>query len=286
MSKRWSDIEDLFQDQLKSLYPKEEIYTLFLMAIEEIAAIHRASYSIRKTEYISETEEKKTAFILQELASAKPIQHILGKAYFYGNHFQVNEHTLIPRPETEELVHLILQDYKTQPPQKIIDIGTGTGCIPISLYKNLKSETWAIEISEQAIQIAKQNAQNLKANINFILADILEWEFIFSEKQNFDVIVSNPPYITPQEKADMHLNVLNFEPHTALFVEDTAPLIFYDYIADFAKYHLAKNGTLYFEINQYLSHETTDLLRKKGFNRVEIIKDINDVDRIIRATGI
>lgn len=283
MSITWKDLESQYQDRLASLYPPEEIKALFLLVLSELAGIKPSQYLLIKNDdaqaYKDQLED-----ILTALSTGRPIQHVLGMADFYGHKFVVNEHTLIPRPETEELVHLILQDYKQHVAPKIIDIGTGSGCIPITLNKLLAdSEVWAVDISAPAIAVAKKNNQQLQTAVNFITADILEWEFLFSKKQNFDVIVSNPPYITQVEMQQMHANVLNHEPHTALFVEDAAPLLFYHYISDFALHHLSQDGTLYFEINQYLGNETADLIRKKGFKTVDILKDINGADRMIRA---
>lgn len=283
MAMTWKDYEKTYHENLRALYPEEEIQAIYYLILSDIAQMSSAKYILKKNEsattYMLQLDD-----ILQSLQAGRPIQHILGKADFYGSKFEVNAHTLIPRPETEELVHLIIQDFKQHTNAKIIDIGTGTGCIPITLYKKLpSSEVWAVDISPEAIAVAKRNNAIQQTAVHFITADILEWEFIFSEKQDFDIIVSNPPYITPAEQQDMHPNVLNHEPHTALFVEESAPLIFYDYISDFALHHLKASGKLYFEINQYLSQETADLIRKKGFRKVEIIKDINGVDRMIRA---
>lgn len=286
MATTWKDIELRYQQHLATLYPADEIKAIFLLIVEEIARIKPSKYILEKGNS-AEVYEEKLNVILEELYSGKPVQHILGKADFYGEVFGVNKHTLIPRPETEELVHLILQDYKNKSAVKVIDIGTGTGCIPVTLQKHLtESHVWAVDISAEAIEVAKRNAVKLHQPVQFILADILEWEFMFSEPQGFDIVVSNPPYITPKEMQEMHANVLNHEPHTALFVEESAPLLFYDYITDFALYHLKPDGSLYFEINQYLSLETADLIRKKGFGDVEIFKDINGVDRMIRARRI
>lgn len=284
MQNTWIQIERTYKDVLSSIYDQDEIQAIYNMVLQDIFEIKPAEYILIKEHEIQADKLDKISTILSELQQGRPVQHIIGKAYFYGHDFHVNEHTLIPRPETEELVHKIIADHKNKADLKIIDIGTGTGCIPISLGKKLVGSTlWAVDISNEALQVAKTNSQQLNQDVHFISADILEWEYIFSEKQHFDIIVSNPPYITPEEKQDMHINVLSFEPHTALFVEQTAPLIFYDYIADFAKFHLKDNGALYFEINQYLSQQTKDLLVKKGFNHVEIIKDINGADRIIKA---
>ena len=283
MDTMWKDFEVLFQQQLNSLYSPEEIKAIFLIIIEDLAGLRAVQYTLEKSNSAG-PHQVQLYSILQELQTGKPIQHILGKADFYGNKFEVNAHTLIPRPETEELVHHIIQNYKNSSNLKIIDIGTGTGCIPITLSQHLsESEIWAIDISAEAIEVAKRNNSSMQQNIQFILADILEWEYIFDRPIGFDIIVSNPPYITSVEMEQMHPNVLNYEPHTALFVEDSAPLLFYDYITDFALYHLKTEGTLYFEINQYLGQQTAELIQKKGFDKVTLLKDINGAYRIIKA---
>jgi len=284
MSQTWEQLESIFQNKLSSLYPEEEIKQLFLIALEDLAQIKSNQYVLIKSEELSLQQQDQFNYVVNELALGRPIQHITGKAFFYKNFFQVSEHTLIPRPETEELVHMIIQDHKASENLNIIDIGTGTGCIPISISQELPNNNyWAVDISKDALNIAKANADNLQQEIQFINADILEWECIFPNDIKFDVVISNPPYITPKEKAEMHQNVLAFEPHLALFIEEEAPLLFYDHISAFAMAHLNKGGTLYFEINQYLSEETASLLRKRGFQHVEIIKDINTADRMIRA---
>lgn len=284
MSQTWEQLESIFQNKLSSLYPEEEIKQLFLIALEDLAQIKSNQYVLIKSEELSLQQQDQFNYVVNELALGRPIQHITGKAFFYKNFFQVSEHTLIPRPETEELVHMIIQDHKASENLNIIDIGTGTGCIPISISQELpKNNYWAVDISKDALNIAKANADKLKQEIQFINADILEWECIFPNDIKFDVVISNPPYITPKEKAEMHQNVLAFEPHLALFIEEEAPLLFYDHISAFAMAHLNKGGTLYFEINQYLSEETASLLQKRGFQHVEIIKDINTADRMIRA---
>lgn len=284
MTKTWTHIASEFQDDLATIYPKEEIHQLFLIVFEHITGDKSmVAYHAAQKDLVSSATAEKAQDILQQLKSQKPIQHILGEAYFYGHMLEVSEHTLIPRSETEELVHLILKENNTKSDLRIIDIGTGTGCIPIALAKRLKGDYTAVELSSEAIQVAKRNAKKYQSNIKFIQADILEWELFFPSEEQYDIIVSNPPYITPKEKLEMHANVLHFEPHLALFVEEEAPLLFYDYIADFALVHLSTNGILYFEINQYLSQQTSDLLKKKGFQEVEIIQDINAADRIIRA---
>lgn len=283
MAITWTQVASAFQKDLAALYPKEEIQQLFLMLFEEYSGARALQYNMMQQDLLSAEVAHSMEDLLRQLQASKPIQQLLGKAHFYGQEFEVSTDTLIPRPETEELVHLILQDNKGKTGLRIIDIGTGTGCIPISLALHLPADYVAVELSNATIQVAKKNAIRHKVAIQFVEADILEWDLLFSSTTQFDVIVSNPPYITPKEKEAMHKNVLLYEPHLALFVEEEAPLLFYDYIADFALAHLSDSGTLYFEINQYLSLETADLLTKKGFHDVQIIKDMNGADRIIRA---
>lgn len=277
-------IERNYQDLLSSLYPKGEIRQLFLMALGKTASISPLNYSSRRDEEASDGVEERMSEILARLRRGEPIQYILGEAHFYGSTLQVSNAVLIPRPETEELVHRILQDHRSSDRLTVMDIGTGSGCIAISLAKGLfESQVWAMDVSPSALDVALKNAKACGQTINFVLGDILEWDVIFQSAQQFDIIVSNPPYITPKEKENMHRNVLHHEPHLALFVEEEAPLLFYDYIADFALSHLTPEGVLYFEINQYLGTETADMLRKKGFSNVQIIQDMQGADRIAVA---
>ena len=284
MSKTWEQIESDFQSKLAAIYPQEEIQQLFHITLEDLVHINKHQYIDFRDKELTADQLIQFQDILVQLASGRPIQHITGQAFFYKSFFRVSEHTLIPRPETEELVHMIIQDLKNKKNKHIIDIGTGSGCIPISIASQLPQHNyWALDISNEALKIAQYNAVKHKIAIQFINADILEWEYLFQEDILFDVIVSNPPYITPKEKKEMHSNVLNFEPHLALFIEEDAPLLFYDYISSFAQKHLRKGGFLYFEINQYLGSETVTLLQKKGFANVQLFKDINGADRMIRA---
>ncbi|MDF2477937.1 MAG: protein-(glutamine-N5) methyltransferase, release factor-specific [Sphingobacterium sp.] len=277
------DFELSFQHELKAVYDSNEIKSIFLLVVEELFGIKRITYQLKKSNLVSEIDTVRLQEILRDLKKNRPIQYILNKADFYGEFFEVNESVLIPRPETEELVDLIIKTHANPPNLKVIDIGTGSGCIPIILSKHLnQARVTTVDISKEAINTAKKNAQRLGQLIHFINADILEWEYVFSDQQ-YDIIVSNPPYITPYEKQHMRQNVLAYEPELALFIEDSAPLIFYDVISSFALKHLVPNGDLYFEINQYLGPETKDLIEKKGFQHVELIKDINGANRIIRA---
>ena len=277
------DFELLFQHELQELYDEDEIKAIFLVVVAEKFGLNRINYQLRKTDIVNEKDKAEVLSILQDLKKHRPIQYILNKTDFYGEVFQVNESVLIPRQETEELVDLIIKNHKSSQNLKIIDIGTGSGCIPITLSKHLNNAlVTTIDISKEAIKTAQENAKNLKTQVQFINADIFEWEYIFSD-QHYNIIVSNPPYITPGEKQHMNQNVLAYEPELALFIEESAPLIFYDVISSFALKHLAPNGDLYFEINQYLGAEMKELMVKKGFEQVKLIKDINGADRIIHA---
>jgi release factor glutamine methyltransferase len=235
---------------------------------------------------------------LKRLKNEEPIQYIIGATEFYGFPFLVDKSTLIPRPETEELVEwILLETAKLQSDQvlkslQILDIGTGSGCIPISLAKNLPAATIsAIDISADALKIAIKNATLNKVKVDFIEGNVLDL-YAFNEilKQKpynqvkFDIIVSNPPYVRELEKIEIQNNVLLNEPHLALFVSDENPLLFYDKIADIAKQHLSKNGLLFFEINQYLGEETIKILAEKGFKNIKLRKDLFGNDRMIKAT--
>ncbi|MEJ5144029.1 peptide chain release factor N(5)-glutamine methyltransferase [Sphingobacterium sp. MYb388] len=275
--------DSLFQKDLAKFYDAEEIKNIFYIVIEDVLGLSKMQYSLNKELPLSEEQSSRISNILKDLLKQKPIQHILKKADFFGEVFEVNPFVLIPRSETEELVDLIIRNHRDQLPLRIIDIGTGSGCIPISLKKHLpEAHISALDISKEAIATAKRNALRLDAPINFVNADILEWEYIF-QSQQYDIIVSNPPYITPKEKEEMHPNVLEFEPHLALFVEETAPLLFYETIASFALKHLTAEGDLYFEINQYYGDETVDMLRKKGFKTVILHHDMQQNPRMIHA---
>lgn len=231
--------------------------------------------------------------IIERLNNNEPIQYILGETEFYGRRFLVNDSVLIPRPETEELVKYIVDKQKSQFPVtnkqlQILDIGTGSGCIAISLAKELTNfKVTAYDISEKALETAKTNAELNKADVTFEKVDILNSEFLIlnsqAERRPFSIIVSNPPYVTKQEIDRMQKNVLDFEPHLALFVEDSEPLIFYEAIANFAFNNLTDNGLVAVEINEALGEETADIFRKKGFSEVEIIKDIHQKDRFVSA---
>jgi release factor glutamine methyltransferase len=285
-----------FKESLSAIYQEDECQALFLVTLQHLLNFSRANYLLKKEFEITDEQVTKFLAILKELQTGKPIQYILGQAHFYGLTFKVDESVLIPRPETEELVEWIisvcssqfsvdnslLQTPNSQLPT-ILDIGTGSGCIAIALKKNLPNKkVYALDIAEDALEIAKQNAILNSVEVEFIKDDILNTQ-ISNLKSQISVIVSNPPYIKEDEKPAMHQNVLANEPHRALFVSNENPLIFYEAIAEFALKNLASNGLLFFEINEYLGEQTVSLLNNKGFKDIELRKDMHGKDRMIKA---
>lgn len=282
------ELKKRFIKELEQLYPNEEIRTFFNWICQQQLGLKPFQVSIKGEQTLEEEQLLFFENALAELKLEKPIQYILGKGYFYSLEFKVNQHTLIPRPETEELVSMIIDDYKDYlDPLKILDIGTGTGCIPISLAKHLtQAELYAIDISKDALEVAQENAIQNQVVVKFGEIDILKASLLsnlFTKVDQFNVIVSNPPYVRNLEKAAMKNNVLKYEPERALYVCDDNPLLFYNKITQLAKDHLMENGRLYFEINQYLGDQTKELVYEAGFKEVTVKKDSFGNDRLLRA---
>lgn len=270
-----------FIEKLTPLYDNMEAESFFAIALEELKGWKRTDLALNPDAEMNSENIEKWNGVLAQLAEQKPIQYIFGKAHFYGLEFEVDQNTLIPRPETEELVEWIIAENQFKGQINMLDIGTGSGCIAVSLAKNLTdSSVSAIDVSEGALAIAKRNAQHNGVEVNFLLQDILVAEAL---PQTYDVIVSNPPYVRHLEKEEIKENVLQYEPHLALFVEDNDPLLFYRKIALLAKGSLSPNGRLYFEINQYLGSETIQMLEDYGFANVVLKKDIYGNDRMVGA---
>lgn len=276
------DFRTFFNNELSELYPKKEVDAFFFRSVEAILDLQIMDVFMKENTNIEKENLSILQIIIGRLKLEEPIQYILGTTEFYGYTFNVNPGVLIPRSETEELIGWIKETYTSNPEKlSILDIGTGSGCIAITLKKEISNaEVSAMDISEKAIKTATKNASSNNVSVNFIEHDILSKASI---ECNFDVIVSNPPYVRNLEKEEIKNNVLNNEPHLALFVEDDNPLIFYKRIADFAKEHLKKDGTLFFEINQYLGEETKQMLLDKGFKDVVLKKDLFGNDRMIKA---
>lgn len=280
-----------FFSELQTIQEATEIESFFFILTEYIHNLKRIDISLNPDFEVSETDLEKWNTIISELKTEKPIQYITGEAWFYGYRFEVNENTLIPRPETEELVAWIIESQKSKTENltiqqsnhlSILDIGTGSGCIPISLKKEIpNARVSAIDVSEKALEMASQNAVANEVEVHFILQNILEIDDLKQFSTPFDIIVSNPPYVRNLEKQEIKKNVLDYEPHLALFVEDTDALLFYRKIAQLALTSLAPNGKLFFEINQYLGQETLQLLENLGFSNIELRKDFVGNDRMI-----
>ncbi|SNR35236.1 peptide chain release factor N(5)-glutamine methyltransferase [Flavobacterium sp. ov086] len=271
-----------FIKELSPFYDAYEAESFFYLILEDKHQLRQIDLALNHELSFSEDDFVVWDSFLAQLKQEVPIQYLLGKTNFYGLDFEVNENVLIPRPETEELVEWIIKENTINDQSKkikILDIGTGSGCIAISLAKNLpNAEVYGFDVSKKAIETAKKNAINNKVDVTFMIQDILELEQL---KYNFDIIVSNPPYVRNLEKEEIKKNVLEYEPHLALFVDDNDALIFYRKIAELAKNNFVENGQLYFEINQYLGKETIDLLENMDFKNIELRKDIYDNDRMI-----
>jgi len=295
MSTKIKDYRTHFIQALSAIYDIGEAESFFYLILEEKQKLKRIDLALNPDLAFSNDEIQFWNSILEQLKKEIPVQYLLGKTSFYGLEFEVNSTVLIPRPETEELVEWIIQNQKSSFDSaqddsgkiKILDIGTGSGCIAISLAKNLaNAQIFAIDVSEKALATAQKNAEINEVNVTFISKNILEvvtLSAVEGLEQQFDVIVSNPPYVRELEKQEIKKNVLDNEPHLALFVDDNDALIFYRKIAKLAQKNLSPNGQLFFEINQYLGKEMIDLLEKMGFKNVELRKDIYGNDRMIRG---
>ncbi len=257
-----------------SFYSKEEAENLVFWLLEHHLGVKRSDL------HVATSPNLPSALLsdFQRLLTGEPIQYILGEAPFYGRTFAVTRDTLIPRNETEELVHLIIKE-NPKPGLRVLDLGTGTGCIPISLALELSSpEVYALDVSAAALEVALRNAATLGASVRFIEGSLLEKPL---ELPKMDLIVSNPPYVPLQDKAEMHTNVVDFEPHLALFVPDEDPLVFYRAIGIWGQLLLKSGGKLYLEIYENLVEELVQLLQSLGYNQVQVHQDLNGKNRMI-----
>lgn len=277
-------VKEARQDIINStgkIYDESEAANIADLLLENISGLSKTDFILQKDFLLSENQEIQLTGAKLRLLNHEPIQYIINEAWFYGLQFYVDKNVLIPRPETEELIESIISNIKFPIDSlKILDIGTGSGCIPIALKRKLrKAEVWSCDISEKALAVAKRNANALAAEINFRHLDFLN-EKETANLPSFDIIVSNPPYVPERDKTTMHSNVLNYEPHTALFVPDNDALVFYKFIAAFAKKHLNKNGSIFLEIHEAYGNAVKNLFLNEGFPSVEIKKDMQEKDRI------
>jgi release factor glutamine methyltransferase len=273
------DLKTEYQKLYEALkvYEKEEAKEIAFLLLNHILGISKTNLVTSKS--IKEAELKDLDAYIKRLNDWEPLQYIINKAWFCEHEFFVDKNVLIPRPETEELVNLAI----AIKPKTVLDLGTGSGCIPVSLALALKNaEVFAIDISEDALKVAQKNAVDLHANVQFGKANLLDYENPFGTKE-FDLIISNPPYVKENEKSGIRQNVLNFEPHLALFVENNDPLIFYEKIAKIGLKHLSQNGCILVEINASLGPETCEVFLNAGFSKVEMIEDFFEKNRMIRV---
>ncbi|MDY0216080.1 MAG: peptide chain release factor N(5)-glutamine methyltransferase [Bacteroidales bacterium] len=283
LSNLLSDVEIFIKKQLSPQFTSAEIDHFCQYLFEEFSQITKIERLLKREIYIPESEIIKYGNAVVKLKAETPIQYIVGKTNFFGLDFLVNKSVLIPRPETEELVEWIIDSAKSIDKPSILDIGTGSGCIAICLGKKMsESQVTAVDISKEAIEVARKNAKIHQVNIDFQIADALKTESLPIQK--FNIIVSNPPYVRESEKKQMKENVLAYEPHLALFVDDNDPLIFYREIAKYAFNHLEENGQLFFEINEAFAEECKDLMTQIGFTEILIKNDLRGKNRMLKCS--
>ena len=270
----------LIQVKLDRKFDKNEVEEFFFRLIDHYCQVDRLKYILNSKLELNKIEEVNLVRSIKFLEKESPIQYITGQTQFMGMNFTVNKNVLIPRPETEELVRWIVQDLHSN--KRVLDIGTGSGCIATSLSKLMDNcIVFGWDISSDALDIASKNSKNNSVNVKYDLVDIT-YEKQCSEK--FDIIVSNPPYVTQDDKLLMSKNVISYEPHIALFVKENDPLFFYKKILNFSKKNLISNGTIYFEINENFSKQVNKLLKKEGFHDIIVRKDFRGKYRMIKAT--
>ena len=278
----FAELKAHIHNSLQSLYPKSEINSFYFILLEHYGNYTTAEVLANVSTQLTDNITKAIQQAITELQTAKPIQYILGETEFFSNRFFADENVLIPRPETEELVDWVLQTYPDKTyPLHILDVGTGSGCIAISLAKALpEAQVTAIDVSPKAIAVAQRNAEHNGIKVQFLQRDILQTETL---PEKYDIIISNPPYVRELEKNEMHSNVLNYEPHLALFVPNDRPLLFYEQIATLAQQYLKPKGRLFFEINQYLAAEMQVMLAQKNFTEITLRQDLSANDRMLCA---
>lgn len=279
-SKTIQDLSRYIKNELSDIYPEREINSLTEIVLKHVVNLKKSDLLLNRDQIINEQHVKEIEDITKQLKNYKPVQQVLGETEFYNLALRVYPYTLIPRQETEELVDWIVKEAPSGE-QEILDIGTGSGCIAIALARNLRyAKVSALDYRQEIIDVARENAALNGVAIRFILADILQEGLPLGK---YDLIVSNPPYVRETEKKSMHHNILDHEPSDALFVNDEDPLIFYRRMIMLAPDHLRKNGKIYFEINEHMGQEMVRLLEENGFHHIQMKKDLNNKDRMIKA---
>ena len=272
---------EYIKQQLQGQYPDAEIRSFINLLLQKVTGFNRTQLIVNKNTIFSEEQTVLVQAFVEKLKKFVPLQYVLGETEFYGLQFQLTPDVLIPRPETEELIEWIANLENQHSHISILDLGTGSGCIAISL-KNIfeNASVFATDISDNALRVAKLNGHNLNLKVHFYQSDILKMQ---PEKNRWDVIVSNPPYIPVVEMKEMLANVVDYEPHTALFVPNEKPLLFYDAIAEYALNSLKPSGKLFFEIHRDFGTQCVEMLLSKGFSKVELKKDLSGNNRMIKA---
>ncbi|NLA25308.1 MAG: peptide chain release factor N(5)-glutamine methyltransferase [Bacteroidales bacterium] len=279
----WRELYNIYTQKLSQIYDEKEANSQALIALCHVGNFNKVNWLLEQNNIVSSQEKENALNILKRLQTQEPIQYILGETDFYGLKLKLNNSVLIPRPETEFLTDIIIKENKNQENLKIIDIGTGSGCIAISIAKFINnSRVYALDISDSALKIAEQNAKLNNCDVQFSKFDVFK-DDLNKISKNTDIIVSNPPYVFESDKKLMQNNVLNFEPHSALFVPSNNPLMFYKVIAQKASLNLKNNGKLYFEIHEKTGNAIVSLLEDYGFNNINLIEDFNKKHRFVSA---
>jgi release factor glutamine methyltransferase len=295
-----SEAEQLMKEQLRGIYDETEAAKISDLAMESISSYGKTERISKKSEELTEEQKQKYSRYLHRLKEHEPIQYVSSKTWFYGMELYVNKNVLIPRPETEELVDWVIKDLKAaskdvferRPMEadettvlKILDVGTGSGCIALALKKSMpKAEVWGCDISDEALTVARRNGSSLNIRVDFQAMNFLD-EAQQKQLPTVDIIVSNPPYVPMKDKDQMDANVLNHEPHTALFVPNDDALVFYKALAQFAKKRLYANGSMYMEIHEDLGKEVVQLFEKEGYSNIQVRKDMQGKDRMVRIAN-
>lgn len=271
------------RESIKAAYPEPEAGAIAQLVLEHVLQRSRVQLSLTQQQEVSLEQERQIQQAVERLQKQEPVQYVLGVAHFYGLDLQVDERVLIPRPETEELVDLVVLEHRGQQNLQVLDICTGSGCIPLALAANLNdAQVYGLELSEGALQVARANAARYKLEVAWLQQDVFD-AVPGIAPHSLDIITSNPPYVMEQEKPLMRPNVLEYEPHLALFVPDNDPLKYYRRIAALGVELLKKGGRLYFEINEQYGEEVRQLLLQAGFEQAEVVQDLFNKNRIVKG---